>query len=90
MKTIYTINYTTRVESHPMRDAFGSINEARAFFESEKEKLSANTLADTTGWEDSDQAWGDVYLLELVETTIDDDGDIEDMVEIDSTDYYYR
>lgn len=89
MKTIYTINYTTRVESNPIKDAFSSIDEARAFFESEKKKLSENTPADTTGWKDNDQAWGSVYLLELVKTIIDDDGDIEDMVEIDSTDYYY-
>lgn len=90
MKTIYTVNYTTHVDSNPIKDAFNSIDEARAFFENEKEKLSANTPADTTGWQDNDQAWGDVYMLELTETTIDDDGDIEDMVALDSTDYYYK
>lgn len=91
MKTIYTVNYTGNVESHSISPEFTSETEARAFFEKEKEKLAANTPADTTGWQDHDQAWSRVYHLELTKTTIDEeDGYIEDMEAIDSTDYYYE
>ncbi|WP_304953018.1 hypothetical protein [uncultured Alistipes sp.] len=90
MKTIYTVNYTNKVESHSISPEFSSEAEARAFFEKEKEKLAVNTPADITGWQDHDQAWSRVYQLELTKTTIDEeDGYIEDMVALDSTQYYY-
>ncbi len=90
MKTIYTINATMKSESNPISPIFNSEAEARTFFEQEKEKLAANTPADITGWQDNDQAWADVYQLELTKTTIDEDGDVEDIETLESTDYYYR
>lgn len=90
MKTIYTVNYTDNVESHPISPEFTTEAEARAFFEQEKEKLSVNTPADTTGWTDTDQAWSQVYFVELVKITIDDEGDMENMETLAATEYYYE
>ena len=89
MKTIYTVNSTRKTESTSISPNFTSEAEARAFFEEEKRRLAVNTPADTTGWSDNDQAWGDVYFLELVKTTIDEDGDVEKMETLAETDYYF-
>ena len=90
MKKIYTVNYTNNVESHSISPEFTLETEARAFFEKEKEKLAANTPADTTGWQDHDQAWSQVYQLELTKMTTDDDGEVENMEVLAETDYYYE
>lgn len=90
MKTIYTVNLTTKTESNPISPEFASEAEARGFFEQEKEKLARTTPADITGWQDNDQAWSQVYFLELVKITIDDDGNAEDIEALEPTDYYYR
>lgn len=90
MKTIYTVNLTTNVESNPICPEFTSEAEARAFFEQEKTKLAANAPADITGWQDHDQAWSQVYQLELIKITIDEDGDVDNMDTLAYTDYYYE
>ena len=90
MKTIYSVNITTKTESTPI---FTTENEqeARARCEAEKANLAKNEAADITGWQDHDQAWGDVYTVELVKSTIDEyDGDVENMETLDETPYYWR
>lgn len=88
MKTIYSVQVTRNCESNSI---FTSDNEteARKFFDNEAQKLSANTPADITGWDDSDLAWGDVYCLELTSTTVDDDDYLLDCDTLAYTDYYY-
>lgn len=90
MKTIYTVNYTDNVESHPISPEFTTESEARSFFEQKKEKLATTTPADTTGWQDHDRAWSQVYQLELTKTTFDEDGDVEDIEALETTEYYYE
>ena len=88
MKTIYSVQITMKCESNSI---FTSDNEteARAFFDNEAQKLSANTPADVTGWSDEDRAWSDVYCLELVITTVDDDDYPIDRETLAYTDYFY-
>ena len=88
MKTIYSVQVTTKCESNSI---FTSDNEteARAFFDNEAQKLSANTPADVTGWSDEDRAWSDVYFIELIKATVDDDNYPLDCETLASTDYFY-
>lgn len=88
MKTIYSVQITTNCESDSI---FTSNNEteARAFFDKEVQKLSANTPADITGWDDGDLAWGNVYFVELVKATADDDDYPLDCETLEHTDYFY-
>lgn len=90
MKTIYTINVTDHTSSNSISPEFNSEAEARIFFENEKSKLANTEPADVSEWQDHDLAWKQVYQLELTKTTIDEDGDVDDIVAIESTDYYYR
>lgn len=90
MRTIYSVNLTTKTESTSI---FTTENEqeARERFESEKSNLSKNEPADITGWQDEDRARGDVYAVELVKLTIDDyDGEVENMETLAETGYYWR
>lgn len=88
MKTIYSVQMTMKCESNSI---FTSDNEteARKFFDNEAQKLSANTPADVTGWSDGDRAWSDVYFVELIKTTVDDDDYLLDCDTLASTDYFY-
>lgn len=91
MKTIYTIDITTKSEITSISPEFESESEARDFFEKEKAKLSVVQPADISEWGDNDQAWSTVYKLELNKLTVDDENDNypEDLETIDDTDYYY-
>lgn len=90
MKQIFSVRYTRpTVESN---EIFASENEqeARAFFEDEKKKLSANEPADISGWMEYDTAWAQVYCVELCRITVDEeDGYVEDMETLDETDFYW-
>lgn len=88
MKKIFSVNCTTCVNSESV---FSSANysEALRYFECEKERLSLNTPADTSGWGDNDKAWLNVYFIELIDTMIDEEGYVIDMITLTSTNYYY-
>ena len=88
MKTIYLVQVTTKCDSNSI---FTSDNEteARAFFDKEAQKLSANTPADVTGWSDDDRAWGEFYFVELIKSTWDDDDCLLDCETLKNTDYFY-
>lgn len=62
------------------------------FFNKKKEYLSAFEPADISEWGDSDEAWWDVYCVELVKMVIDDENNdyIIDGDQIDATPYYYN
>jgi len=89
MKTIYTINITTKTESNSISPNFESESEARNFFEKKKKEILGDTPADTAGWPDNDQAWSKLYQIELIKLTINDDGEVEDLETIENSDYYY-
>lgn len=88
MQTIYSVQITTNCESNSI---FTSNNEteARAFFDKKAQKLYRNTPADITGWDDSDLAWSNVYFVELIKTTLDDDDYLLDYETLEHTDYFY-
>lgn len=88
MKTIYSVQVTTNCESNSI---FTSNNEteARAFFDKKARKLYRNTPAGIKGWDDGDFAWGDVYFVELIKTTLDDDDYLLDCETLAYTDYFY-
>ena len=65
---------------------FESEDETAARERYEKEVKSAGEPVDVTGWSDDDQGWKDLYHIELVKITYDEDGDIIDMVDIESSD----
>ena len=48
--------------------------------------------ADISEWGDSDEAWRDVYCVELVKMVVDDENNdyIIDGDQIDATPYYYN
>ena len=64
MKTLFTVNEAGYTDSVSF---FSSENEAEArdFFNKKKEYLSAFEPADISEWGDSDEAWRDVYCVEL-------------------------
>ncbi len=67
---------------------YESEDEASARARYEQEVKSAGESVDVTGWGDSDQGWSSLYHIELVKTTYDEDGDIIDMIDIESSDYF--
>lgn len=91
MKTIFSVNEAGYTESVSV---FSSENEAEArdFFNKKKEYLSAFEPADISEWGDSDEAWRDVYCVELVKMVVDDENN--DYIiygdQIDATPYYYN
>lgn len=91
MKTLFTVNEAGYTESVSV---FSSENEAEArdFFNKKKEYLSAFEPADISEWGDSDEAWRDVYCVELVKMVVDDENNdyIIDGDQIDATPYYYN
>ena len=91
MKTLFTVNEAGSTDSVSV---FSSENEveARDFFNKKKEYLSAFEPADISEWGDSDEAWLDVYCVELVKMVVDDEnnGYIMDGDQIDVTPYYYN
>lgn len=91
MKTIFSVNEAGYTESVSV---FSSENEAEArdFFNKKKEYLSAFEPADISEWGDSDEAWRDVYCVELVKMVVDDENNdyIIDGDQIDATPYYYN
>lgn len=54
--------------------------------------MSAFEPADISEWGDSDEAWRDVYYVELVKMVVDDENNdyIIDGDQIDATPYYYN
>ena len=67
-----------------------SESEARAEFDKQVRALKDNTPANTSDWQDYDQAWSDVYAIELIEATYDEYGDLVGMETLDISDYYYN
>lgn len=90
MKQIFSVRNTRpTVESN---EIFASENEqeARAFFEDEKKRLSANEPVNISGWMDNDTAWPRVYCIELCRIMVDEeDGYVENMETLDETEYYW-
>lgn len=67
---------------------YESEDEASTRARYEQEVKSAGESVDVTGWGDSDQGWSSLYHIELVKVTYDEDGDIIDMIDIESSDYF--
>ena len=59
------------------------------FFNKKKESLSANEPADVSEWSDNDAGWQDVYCVELIKMTTEDDGYLIDAEQLDTTPCYY-
>ena len=67
---------------------YESEDEASARDRYEQEVKPAGEPVDVTGWGDCDQGWSSLYHIELVKVTYDEDGDIIDMIDIESSDYF--
>lgn len=91
MKTIFSVNEAGYTESVSVFSSEKEV-EARDFFNKKKEYLSAFEPADISEWGDSDEAWRDVYCVELVKMVVDDENNdyIIDGDQIDVTPYYYN
>lgn len=78
--------------------AFCANGDSETIFESEdlaeasakytEEVDRAGDPVDTTGWTDHDQAWPRLYHIELLRTTIDDDGNILEEESIEHSEYF--
>lgn len=66
-----------------------SEQEAREAYEKEMSLLKGTEPADVREWPDHDQAWSDVYQIELVKCTMDEEGEVEDIETLEISDYYY-
>lgn len=92
MKKIYSVIFNWIANEHSIFDS-ESLEEAKAFYENELNKLKNVEPVDITGWRDVyDRAWSTVYFLELVEITIDDDIEENYVTNIETlaySDYYY-
>ena len=84
----YTVQRTFKADTAEILTT-ASESEARAEFDKHVQSLKDNTPADTSGWQDYDQAWSDVYMIELIETTYDEEGCIVNIETLDASDYYY-
>ena len=84
----YTVQRTFKADTAEILTT-ASESEARAEFNKQVQSLKDNTPADTSGWQDYDQAWSDVYMIELIETTYDEEGCIVNIETLDASDYYY-
>lgn len=89
MKTIFSVNEAGYTESVPIFESEKE-SEARDFFNKKKEYLSAFKPTDISEWGDSDEAWRDVYCVEFVKMTTEDDGYLIDAEQLDTTPYYYN
>lgn len=89
MKTLFTVNEAGYTESVSVFSS-GNEVEARDFFQQKKESLSANEPADVSEWSDNDAGWQDVYCVELIKMTTEDDGCLIDAEQLDTTPYYYN
>lgn len=77
--------------------SFSTDNEsiARKVYDSELEYVKKNgiprldSLPWSAGLTDSDSAWKDIWTLNLDEIEIDADGDVVNLSDIQSSDYYY-
>lgn len=67
---------------------YQSGDEATARARYEKEVKSAGEPVDVAEWDDNDQGWSNLYHIELVKITLDEDDDIIDMNDIESSDYF--
>lgn len=67
---------------------YESEDEASARARYEQEVKSAGEPVDVANWGDNDQGWSSLYHIELVKVTYDEDGDIIDMIDIESSDYF--
>lgn len=67
---------------------YESEDETSARARYEQEVKSAGDPVDVTGWGDNDRGWSSLYHIELVKTTYDEDGDVVDMIDIESSDYF--
>lgn len=85
----YTVQYWFKADLSEILTT-DSESEARAEFDKQVQALKANTPADTSDWQDYDQAWSDVFAVELVATTYDEDGDEIGIETLDMSDYYYN
>lgn len=92
MRKIYSVIFNWRANEHSIFES-ESLEEAKAFYENELNKLKNVEPVDITGWyDDYDRAWSTVYFLELVEITIDDDIEENYVTNIETlaySDYYY-
>lgn len=88
MKIIYSVLSTQKCDSFSLAD-FDNENDAREFFGNELKKCGKP--ADISGWRYHDKAWSDVYFIELVKLTIDDEDDdyLVDSETLSKSDYYW-
>lgn len=87
-RTIYRVQYTRHCEASPILET-SDREAAEAEFAKQHDDYARNTPADTSGWGDSDQAWSNVFYIELIRIVLDEDGDIVDEETLAETPYYY-
>lgn len=88
-KSTYRVQYTMNANSSLILETTDE-ESAKAEFAKQRDQLASNTPVDISGWTDGDQAWRDVYLIELLRIDFDESGDVADMVTIDETPYYFN
>lgn len=87
-KALFVLQYTMHADASTILET-SSETEARAAYESEVAKLKDVEPADTGEWTDYDQAWSDVYQIELVKYVMNEDDEVEDVETLEISDYYY-
>lgn len=88
-ESTYCVQHTMIANSSLILEASDE-GAAKAEFAKQRDQLASNTPADVSGWTDEDQAWRDVYRVELLRIDFDESGDVADMMTIDATPYYFN
>lgn len=87
-QSLFVIQYTMHADIAEIFKS-SSEQEAREAYEKEMSLLKGTEPADVREWPDHDQAWSDVYQIELVKCTMDEEGEVEDIETLEISDYYY-
>lgn len=88
LKSLFVVQYTMYADISKILTT-SSEKEARATFEKEMANLKDTEPTVISKWADYDQAWSNVYQVELLECTIDEEGEIVDMETLEISNYYY-
>lgn len=89
VESTYCVQHTMIADSSLIMETTDE-ESAKAEFAKQCDQLASNTPADVSGWTDEDQAWRDVYRVELLRIDFDASGDVADIVTIDATPYYFN
>lgn len=89
VESTYCVQYTMIANSSLIMKTTDE-ESAKAEFARQRDQLALNSPVDVSGWTDEDQAWCDVYRVELLRIDFDESGDVTDIVTIDETPYYFN